>query len=98
MRLTFIGEMGIYLSRRDAVKITAVDGDRVIECYATRSALQAIGCPDTDEVRDLIRYFQRQREAIEIAAMVKYRRALGPAPSIEVTAADLAAVFPATAA
>jgi hypothetical protein len=97
MSLTFIGDEGLYLPARDAVKIKAVDGERVIECYVTRSALGAIGCPD-DDGPDLIRHFQRERDTIEIAAMVKYRRALAPTMELNIEAADLACVLPAAAA
>jgi hypothetical protein len=46
----------------------------------------------------VIQYFQTQRDSIEIAAMVKYRRALAPMREIEVDAVDVAAVMPASAA
>jgi hypothetical protein len=97
MGINFIGEAGVYLRARDAIKIVALDGERVIDCYVTRSALDAIGCPD-EAGPDLIRHFQRERDAIEIAAMVKYRRALAPTVEINIEAADLATVLPAAVA
>jgi hypothetical protein len=97
MGLNFIGETGVYLPARDAIKIVALDGERVIDCYVTRSALDAIGCPD-DQGPELTRHFQRERDTVEIAAMVKYRRALTPLVELDIEAADLATVMPAAAA
>ena len=97
MGLNFTGEPGVYLPERDSIKIAAVDGERLIDCYVTRSALDAIGCPD-DDVSDLMRHFQRERDAVEVAAMVKYRRALAPVSDVTIEAADLATVLPAAAA
>ena len=97
MSITFVGDECVYLPARDAIKIKAVDGERVIDCYVTRSALDALGCPD-DDGPDLIRYFRRERDTVEIAAMVTYRRALAPKMEINVEAADLACVLPAAAA
>jgi hypothetical protein len=96
MNIHFIGEAGVYLPTRDAIKIVALDGERVIDCYVNRSALDAIGCPDDDGL-DLIRHFQRERDAVEIAAMAKYRRALAPTVELNIEAADLATVLPAAA-
>ena len=70
MGLNFIGDVGVYLPSRDAVKITAIDGDRVIDCYATRSALEAVGCPGPADGPELIRHFQRHRDNLELAAIV----------------------------
>ncbi len=98
MGLIFIGEVGVYLPKKDAIKITAMDGDRIIDCYATRSALRAIGCPGLAVSAEMMRQFERQRENIELAAMVKYRRALAPMVEIAVEAVDLMPILPATAA
>jgi len=97
MGIRFTGSAGVYLPDRDAIKITGVDGERLIDCIVTRSALEAIGCAD-EEGPDLIRHFQRERDAVEVAAMVKYRRALTPMGEVTVEAADLATVLPAVAA
>ena len=43
MGLQFIGEVGVYFPDRDAVKITALDGDRVVDCYTCRRALEGRG-------------------------------------------------------
>jgi hypothetical protein len=96
--LQFIGEIGVYLPNRDAVKITAIDGHRVVDCYATRAALETIGCPSLAEGTEMTRAFQRQRDTIEIAAMVKYRRALSPTIQLEIGAADVALVLPSAVA
>jgi len=98
MSVNFTGEPGVYLADRDAVKITGIDGERLVNCYVKRSALDAIGCPDDDDTPDLLRHFQRERDAVEIAAMVKYRRALSPLAEIEIEAAILAVILPAAAA
>jgi len=91
MSLQFIGEAGIYLADRDAVKIVAIAGDSVVDCYVTRSALRAIGChsrlPD-----EILRTFEARRIDCEIAALVKFRRATTKLVSLEITAADLAAI------
>ena len=98
MGLQFIGEVGVYMRDRDAVKILAADGDRIIECYVQRSALDAVGCPGPEEGAEFIRYFQEHRATFEIAAMVKYRRALKRPVELQIDARDLAAVLPASAA
>jgi 2-C-methyl-D-erythritol 4-phosphate cytidylyltransferase len=98
MSLTFIGEVGVYLPARDAIKIVATDGDRIVDCYVRRSALNAIGCPQIAFHSELISHFQRNRDTIEIAAMVKYRRALKAPVELQIEAVDLAPVLPASAA
>lgn len=97
MGIRFTGEAGVYLPARDAIKIAGVDGERLVEVTIARSALEAIGCEDL-EGPDLIRHFQRERDAVEVAAMVKYRRALKPTAEITIEAEDLATVLPAAAA
>jgi hypothetical protein len=91
MSLQFIGEAGIYLPDRDAVKIVAIAGDRVVDCYVTRSALRAIGCISTAP-REILRTFELRRVDCEIAALVKFRRATTKLVSLEISAADLAAI------
>ena len=98
MGLQFIGEIGLFLPERNAIKITAIDGDRVIDCFVTSSALAAIGCRDRTDHAELVRHFQKHRDTIEIAAMVKYRRALAPTVQLDVGAEDVALIQPATAA
>jgi hypothetical protein len=94
MSLQFIGEIGVFVPDRDAVRITAVDGDHVVDCYATPSALKAIGCTEHSDGIEVVRNFQRNRDTIEIAAMVKYRRALAPTMVLEVNADDLSTLIP----
>jgi len=90
MSLQFIGESGVYLPNRDAIRVTAIAGDSVVDCYVTRSALEAIGCTATDPAGNLAGKFEARRLDCEIAAMVKFRRATTKLLSIEITAADLA--------
>jgi hypothetical protein len=88
MSLQFIGDAGVYLPERDAVKITAIAGDSVIDCYVTRSGLDALGC--NGEALSILRTFEARRLDCEIAAMVKFRRATAKVLALEVNAADLA--------
>jgi hypothetical protein len=92
MGLQFLGEVGLYVPERDAFRINAMDGDRLIECYAQRSALDAIGCPSPADGPTLIEHFEKHRIEIELAAQVKYRRSLTPLTAIEVEAEDLAEI------
>jgi hypothetical protein len=98
MSLQFIGDAGVYFPERDAVKVTAIAGDSVIDCYVTRSALEAIGCKPTDEAQHIVGQFEKRRLDCEIAAMVKFRRATAKLVSMEITAADLAGIDRAHAA
>jgi hypothetical protein len=91
MSLQFIGEAGLYLPERDAVKIVAIAGDRVVECYVTRSALDAIGCTSSEPL-EILKAFEARRIDCEIAALVKYRRATTKLVALELKAADLAAI------
>lgn len=76
MALQFVGDIGIYFPDRDAIKITALAGDEPIDCFALRSALAEIGCRPGDPLHTLVDRFQQRRDVIELAAMVKYRRAV----------------------
>jgi hypothetical protein len=98
MSLNFTAEPGVYLPARDAIKITGVDRERLVACYVTRSALDAIGCLDDDDPPTLLRQFERGRDAVEIAAMAKYRHAPASVSAVEIEASDLVAVLPAAAA
>jgi hypothetical protein len=92
MSLQFVGDAGVYLPDRDAVKITAIAGDRAIDCYMTRSALDALGCPSSGDALDILKTFEARRLDCEIAALAKYRRSLAVVVALEITAADLAVV------
>ena len=88
MLLRFLGEAGIYLPDRDAVKFTALSGGDALECYVNRSALEVIGCNAGDGPQTLVVRFQQNRALLELAATVKYRRS--PAGSmIVLEAGDL---------
>jgi len=76
--LQFLGETGVYLPQKDAIRITALTPGAHIGCLATRSALNAIGCTSADSPRDLIERFEQNRLTFEIAAMIKYRRSTNP--------------------
>lgn len=78
MSLQFLGETGVYLPRKDAIRITALTPGTHIGCLATRSALRAIGCTPDDPPRKLIDRFEQNRLLIELAAMIKYRRSTAP--------------------
>jgi hypothetical protein len=78
MSLQFIGETGVYLPQKDAIRITALAVGAHIGCLATRSALEAIGCTREDPPRTLIDRFEQNRLLFEIAAMIKYRRSTSP--------------------
>jgi hypothetical protein len=78
MSLQFLGETGVYLPQKDAIRITALTVGAHIGCLATRSALSAIGCTREDTPRALVDRFERNRLLFEIAAMIKYRRSTNP--------------------
>ncbi len=92
MSLQFIGDAAVYFPDRQALKINALAGDRLIECYASRDALLALGCLADDDAMAITWKFEARRLDFEIAAMVKYRRSLAPTTVVTVTAADLAPV------
>jgi len=86
--LRFLGETGVYLPDRDAIKFTALSGGDALDCTVTRSALEVIGCGAGDRPEALVARFQQNRALLELAANVKYQRS--PAGSvIELEAADL---------
>jgi hypothetical protein len=86
--LRFLGEAGIYLPDRDAVKFTALSGGDALDCFVTRSALEVVGCAAGDGTEALITRFQQNRALLELAVTRKYQRS--PAGSvIELEAGDL---------
>jgi hypothetical protein len=90
MALQFLAEAAVYIPRRDAVKITALTTPSShIDCFATRSALAAIGCTVADSPIELVERFQENRLTIEIAAMIKYRRSTTRPRSLEIAGEDL---------
>ena len=67
-----------------------------IGCFATRSALNAIGCSRGDTPRAMIDRFEENRLLFEIAAMIKYRRSTNPnVSSLMIEDADLKLLEPA---
>ena len=96
MSLQFVGEMGVYFPDRDAIRITALTPRAHIGCFATRSAL---GCAPNDPPQKLIDRFEANRLAIEIAAMIKYRRStLAHVKSLTIDRDDLGVLEPKPAA
>jgi hypothetical protein len=109
MSLQFLGETGVYLPQKDAIRITALTVGAHIGCFATRSALDAIGCSRDDPPRKLVDRFEENRLLFEIAAMIKYRRSTNPKVStllisdedlktLEPAPRDETAMMPASAA
>ncbi len=96
MSLQFVGETGVYLPQKDAVRITALTVGAHIGCFATRSALSAIGCTPDDPPRKLVDRFEQNRLLFEIAAMIKYRRSTNPKVStLLISDEDLKTLEPA---
>jgi len=90
MTLEFIGEIGVYFPDRDAIKFTALSSSgETIDCYVQRPALTAIGCRLQDGPRELIETFQKNRDLIELAAMIKLRRATRPMPVLDIGESDI---------
>jgi hypothetical protein len=86
--LRFLGETGIYLPDRDAIKFTALSGGDALDCFVTRSALEVIGCSETDRPEILVQRFQLNRALLELAATVKYQQS-SAGSVIELEAGDL---------
>jgi hypothetical protein len=96
MSLQFLGETGVYLPQKDAIRITALTAGAHIGCFATRSALSAIGCSRDDPPRKLVDRFEQNRLSFEIAAMIKYRRSTNPKVSaLLISDEDLKTLEPA---
>jgi hypothetical protein len=94
--LQFVGETAVYLPQKDAIRITALTVGAHIGCFATRSALSAIGCSRADTPRDLVDRFEKNRLLFEIAAMIKYRRSTNPkVEAILISDEDLKTLEPA---
>jgi hypothetical protein len=82
MSLQFVGDIGIYVPKADAVKITAVNAGG-----AKRSALVALGCKPYADPATLLRVFEKHRTKIEKSAIEKYLS--GHLGNISVSASDL---------
>jgi hypothetical protein len=98
MSLQFIGEVPVYFPHRQFVKLSALSGGAVVECYATRDTLAAMGCDPYDDAMTIVGKFEARRLDFEIAALVKHRRSLTPMAAVTVTAADLEATSTTAAA
>jgi hypothetical protein len=90
MGLQFIGDDGIFLPGRDAVGCAALDHNRLIRWYATRTALEKLGAPGASDTTDLVARFEQNRQLLERAADLKYQRGkLERDGSIRIELADL---------
>ncbi|WP_395014705.1 DUF1488 family protein [Dongia sp.] len=75
MSLQFIGDYGIFLPGRDAVGCAALDRNRLVRWYTTRSALEKLGGDSKSTTSmDLVDRFERHRRLLEKAADIKYRK------------------------
>jgi hypothetical protein len=75
MSLQFIGDYGIFLPGRDAVGCAALDRNRLVRWYTTRSALEKLGDgAHSTSSMDLVDRFERHRRILERAAEIKYRK------------------------
>jgi hypothetical protein len=75
MSLQFIGDYGIFLPGRDAVGCAALDRNRLVRWYTTRSALEKLGGDSrSPNTMDLVDRFERHRRILERAALLKYNK------------------------
>jgi hypothetical protein len=93
MSLQFIGDTGIFLPGRDAVGCAALDRNRLVRWYTTRSALETLSGTHSDNSGDLVDRFERHRRLLERAAELKYRKGkVERDGSIRIELADLESV------
>jgi len=93
MSLQFIGDYGIFLPGRDAVGCAALDRNRLVRWYTTRSALEKLGASRSLTTVDLVDRFERNRRLLERAAEIKYRKGkVERDGSIRIELADLDSV------
>jgi len=93
MSLQFIGDYGIFLPGRDAVGCAALDRNRLVRWYTTRSALEKLGGSRSPTTGDLVDRFERNRQLLERAADLKYRKGkIERDGSIRIEMADLDSV------
>jgi hypothetical protein len=93
MSLQFIGDYGIFLPGRDAVGCAALDRNRLVRWYTARSALEKLGGPGASNIGELVDRFERNRQLLERAADLKYRKGkVERDGSIRIELADLDSV------
>jgi hypothetical protein len=80
MLLKFLGDIGVYLPEKDAIKFTALSGGDALDCFVTRSALDALGCDPKDRPEILVDRFEHNRALLERAAVKKYHRSRPGSP------------------
>jgi hypothetical protein len=85
----------VYLHDRDAVKTTAIDGNTVVPCVTTRSALILLGCTDGDDPQRRVQKFEHHRPMIERAAAFKHSLGHhhGGSGAVFIDGRDLCALF-----
>jgi hypothetical protein len=71
MPLHFVRDT-VYLAERDAVRTTAIDGNTIVPCVTTRSALALLGCRDEDAPERMVQKFEHHRPMIERAVAFKH--------------------------
>ena len=90
MSLQFIGDYGIFLPGRDAVGCAALDRNRLIRWYTTRTALEKLGGPGASSSNELVARFEKNRRLLERTADLKYQRGkIERDGSIRIELADL---------
>jgi hypothetical protein len=93
MSLQFIGDYGIFLPGRDAVGCAALDRNRLVRWYTTRSALEKLSGARSADSSELVDRFERHRQVLERAAELKYRKGkVERDGSIRIELADLDSV------
>jgi hypothetical protein len=70
--LKFVGDIGLYLPDRDAIKFTALDGKTVVGCFAGASALAALGGSENDGPKELVDRFHIYRNLLERVVRSKW--------------------------
>jgi hypothetical protein len=70
--LKFVGDIGLYLPDKDAIKFTALDGNTVVGCLVRTSTLAALGARDSDGPKELVDRFHVHRNLLERVARCKW--------------------------
>lgn len=70
--LKFVGDIGLYLPGKDAIRFSALDRKTVIGCYIDGSALAALGGNPADSPMQLVDRFHRYRGLFERVIRFKW--------------------------
>lgn len=92
--LKFVGDIGLYLPDRNAIKFTAFDGRTAIGCHVGASALSALGGSDEDGPKELVDRFHVYRNLLERIVRFKWSQGgvtqgHGNEPMVNIDEADL---------